>query len=99
MHSHDIPAFLVTFIVMGYLVIAIQFSKLLTLTNNKRARKALLYLVAIFCLCSFCGYISHFIPPNYNWIIICGHVLLTIVTWLYILTHQVEIVINIFRDK
>jgi hypothetical protein len=98
MHDHEIPSFILWTIILGYSVIAVQFSKLLSTSKNERGRKALLYLIGIFILCSFCGYASHFIPSSYKWIIIGGHIILSILTWLYILTHQVEVVINIFRD-
>ena len=97
--THNVTPVILVLIISGYLMIAWQFRSLwVSLKGNQKARHALAYLIAIFMLCSFCGYFSHFLPKSYELIINIAHIILAFFTWVYIFTNQASIVLRLLKD-
>lgn len=81
-------------IILAYVMIALQFW--LRRNGERRARRALSQLFAIFILCSLCGYLPRLVPFP-TWLLVALHALLFIVAWLYAAARQADVISDALR--
>ena len=97
--THNVPDFLIAAIVIGYVMVAIQFGLALPSKENQttgHGKRATALFVAIFVLCAVCGYLPRLIPVSY-WIEVVTHALLVCATWFFVLTNQARVIARSLR--
>lgn len=91
-HAHDnIPTPILIIIMIGYLIIAIQFGLDLRKQPRSEGRTGLITIISIFILCSICGYLPNLIPIPHEALLV-AHCVLALSTWRFILTRQASII-------
>jgi heme A synthase len=81
-------------IIFAYLVIAWQFWH--RRNGDRRARQALNQLIAIFVLCSFCGYLPRLLHFP-TWLLAALHFALLICAWAYVAARQADSISDALR--
>lgn len=86
---HQVPEFLLVIIIIGYLVIAGQFFRGLSIVRPeaRRARLGIFALVSIFILCSGSGYVPSLVRVP-DWLHTTTHFVLAVATWAFIGTRE-----------
>lgn len=95
MHS-AVPAVILAAIVVGYLVIAVQFYLASRGEEDNAGRRALWLLLGIFILCSLAGYMPRLIGLPFA-AEVAIHLALVLVTWWFIFTNQAALIMKALR--
>lgn len=93
---HWVPAIIILFIVILYLIIAFQFKGLIKSHWNREAKRALLYLIWIFVLCAASWYLPAIVPVPHI-IALISHIALILVSIVYIITNQARHIANALK--
>lgn len=93
---HNVPTFVISMIVIGYLVIAGQFFIASRSTASNQGKRALFILLSIFILCAICGYLPRLLSVSAH-VELVTHVSLVVMTWWFIFTNQAAHIMKALR--